>query len=278
MAILVATSSTSAAVPVAGKTAAVATTANSARRNVSTGTRVRRSSMGAQLQDNVHVAQAPPQPTAARAASRCGADAATTVALCQHRDGTVASAPITHTTTTSRPVCGRADSATTPPAVSMTAAASWVGATARRTCRTGSVACGRVSSHRPKAALATAAHKQSTPAISMRHTIRAAPAVRRMGRPPGARHRPGDDGYPGSPRSWDGAGGWGRPGAVGGGVGVGGPGRLTLKPLTIASVASAVATTWSTLVITDNVTRYLSGPAVAMMWRRDVLSVIEFSR
>src|SRR5258705_7267912 len=112
MAILVATSSTSAAVPVAGNTAAVATTANGARRNVSTGTRVSRSSMRAQLQDNVHVAQAPPQPTAARAASRCGADAATTLALCQHPAATVASAPITHTTTTSSPV---AAPARTPP-------------------------------------------------------------------------------------------------------------------------------------------------------------------
>jgi hypothetical protein len=51
-----------------------------------------------------------------------------------------------------------------------------------------------------------------------------------------------------------------------------------LKPRTIASVAGAAATTWSTLVVTASDTRYLSGPAVAMMWRREVFSVMEFSR
>ena len=148
----------------------------------------------AELHDKVHVAQAPPQPTApdGRCASvLCAADAATTLALCQHPAATVATAPATHTTTTSTPVCGRADSATTPPAVSMTAAASWVGATARRTCRTGSVARGRVSSHTPSPAVATAAHKQSTAAISMRHTIRAPDTVRRMGPSPERQASPG---------------------------------------------------------------------------------------
>src|SRR3954467_12219961 len=98
------------------------------------------------------------------------------------------------------------------------------------------------------------------------------------GRPPSARLRPGDDDYPVCPSSCGTAGNWGRPGTVACGAGVGGPGRLTLKPFTIASVASAAATTWSTLVVTASDTRYLSGPAAAMMLRRDVFSVIEFSR
>src|SRR3954465_15396235 len=105
-----------------------------------------------------------------------------------------------------------------------------------------------------------AAHKQSTAAISMRHTIRARYRSCRVGRPPGARLRPGDDAYPGSPRSCGTPGTCGAPGAGAGAggaaAGVAGAGRPTLKPLMIASVASAAATTWSTLVVTDNVTRY----------------------
>src|SRR3954465_12693060 len=98
------------------------------------------------------------------------------------------------------------------------------------------------------------------------------------GRPPGARLRPGDDDYPVCPRSCGTAGIWGRPGPAACGAGVGGPGRLPLKPLTIASVASAAATTWSTLVVTASDTRYLSGPAAAMTLRLDVFSVMLFSR
>ena len=51
-----------------------------------------------------------------------------------------------------------------------------------------------------------------------------------------------------------------------------------MKPLTIASVASAEATTWSTLVVTDSVTKYLSGPEFAITCRREVFSVRELSR
>ena len=46
----------------------------------------------------MHVAQAPPQ-----AADAARALAATTLALCQHPAATVATAPTTHTTTTSKP-------------------------------------------------------------------------------------------------------------------------------------------------------------------------------
>src|ERR1700704_452344 len=120
MAILVATDSMSANVALAGNTAASATTVNSASKKVSPGTpasegrtRGSRCSTRAQLQDNVHVAQAPPQPTGAscRAPVLCAADAATALALCQHPAATVLTAPITHTTMTTKPVCGRADSA-----------------------------------------------------------------------------------------------------------------------------------------------------------------------
>jgi hypothetical protein len=55
------------------------------------------------------------------------------LALCQHPAATVLIAPITQTTTTSKPVCGRDDNATAPPAASITAAANCVGATPRRT-------------------------------------------------------------------------------------------------------------------------------------------------
>ena len=62
--------------------------------------------------------------------------ATTNLALCQQPAATVATAPTTHTITTTKPVPGWDDSATTPATVNIAAAASWVGATARRTCRT----------------------------------------------------------------------------------------------------------------------------------------------
>ena len=60
-----------------------------------------------------------------------------------------------------------ATSATVPPAASITAAANWVGATARSTWRTGSSGRGRASDHSPDAAVTAAAHRHSTAAISM---------------------------------------------------------------------------------------------------------------
>ena len=202
------------------------------------------------------------------------------------RDG--ATAPTTHTTTTTSAVSGCGSTA--PPRrrrVSIAAAASWVGATARRTWRTGSADAG--TGQQPHAEAggrdggAQAEHRGEEHAP---HNTR--PARPRMGVPPGARLRPGDDGLSRQSQELRGA-GWprplgsqllgtggaaGRPGAGGVGAGVGGPGTLTLKPLTIASVAPAAATTWSTLVVTASDTRYLSGPTVAMTWRRDVFSVI----
>jgi hypothetical protein len=46
----------------------------------------------------------------------------------------------------------------------------------------------------------------------------------------------------------------------------------------MASVAEPAATdTWA-LVVTDSDTRYLSRPDVAMVWRREVFSVMLFCR
>ena len=64
--------------------------------------------------------------------------AARTAALCHEPAATVPRAPTTHThDDRQRRCCGVAASATAPPAASMTAAASWVGATARSTWRGG---------------------------------------------------------------------------------------------------------------------------------------------
>jgi hypothetical protein len=56
------------------------------------------------------------------------------------------------------------------------------------------------------------------------------------------------------------------------------PGGPTRNPLTIASVAGASATAVAASVVTANDTKYLSGPEVTMTWRREVLSVMSFSR
>ncbi len=56
------------------------------------------------------------------------------------------------------------------------------------------------------------------------------------------------------------------------------PGAATRNPLTMASVAGASVTACAAAVVTVNDTRYLSAPEVARTWRREVLSVISFSR
>ena len=102
------------------------------------------------LQDSVQVAQAPPQPPAAagvlraRRPRRPWRSASSRPRRCRPRRRRTRSPRRS-------PVCGGADSATTPPAASITAAASWVGATARSTWRTESPERGRVSSHTPSA-------------------------------------------------------------------------------------------------------------------------------
>jgi hypothetical protein len=96
----------------------------------------------------------------------------TTFALCQHPAATVPIAPATHTTRTSSATLGRADSATTPPAASITAAASWVGATARNTCCTKSSEGLRTNDHTPSAAVTTAAHRLNRAGTSMGFRIR----------------------------------------------------------------------------------------------------------
>ena len=69
-------------------------------------------------------------------------------------------------------------------------------------------------------------------------------------------------------------------GSAAGAAGAGGAasGEATLNPLTMASVAEPVATDTCALVVTDRDTRYLSGPDVAMRWRREVFSVMLFCR
>ena len=86
---------------------------------------------------------------------------------------------------------------------------------------------------------------------------------------------------PGGPAS---AGRGGAAGSVGAAAGAAGAvattaaGSATRKPLTIASVALAAATAWLAAVVTDSVTRYRSGPAAAITWRRDVLRIMSFCR
>jgi hypothetical protein len=58
-------------------------------------------------------------------------------------------------------------SATAPPAASITAAASCGGASVRVTTRVVSGATDRDNDHKPRAAMTTAAHTHSTPAMSM---------------------------------------------------------------------------------------------------------------
>src|SRR5689334_18252130 len=125
---------------------------------------------------------------------------------------------------------------------------------------------GRVSDQTPSAAVTNATPRHNTAATITSHEDTASVAGRR---PPGARLRPGDDAaQPCSPSSCGagataaGAAGAGGAGAAGtGGAPSGAPGAgaadgtLTLKPLMIASVASAAATTWSTLVVTASETR-----------------------
>ena len=124
----------------------------------------------------MQVAQAPPPQPAEAAPHADGAPAAATtnLALCQQPAETVATAPITQTITTNNAVWGRDDNATTPATANIAAAASCVGATARRTRRTTSPERGRDSVHPPSAAVAAAAHKQPTAAKSMRPTLRVA--------------------------------------------------------------------------------------------------------
>src|SRR5271154_6804970 len=88
-------------------------------------------------------------------------------ALCQDPAASVPRAPATQTISTIRAVCGAATSATTPPAVSITAAASCVGAIARSATCVVSMAWLCESDQVPNPADATAAHTQSTPAINM---------------------------------------------------------------------------------------------------------------
>jgi hypothetical protein len=63
----------------------------------------------------------------------------------------------------------------------MAAAANWVGATVRSTCRTGSLDRGRVNNHSPSPAVTAAAHRHSTAAISMGDTILARRRVGGLG-------------------------------------------------------------------------------------------------
>jgi hypothetical protein len=73
----------------------------------------------------VQVAQAPPlQPAVGPQADAAPALAATNLALCQQPAATVAIAPATQTITTTSPVSGCEDKATTPATVNIAAAAS----------------------------------------------------------------------------------------------------------------------------------------------------------
>ena len=67
-------------------------------------------------------------------------------------------------------------------------------------------------------------------------------------------------------------------GAAGAVVATTAAGSATRKPLTMASVALAAATAWLAAVVTDSVTRYRSGPVVAITCRRDVLRIMSFCR
>ena len=55
-------------------------------------------------------------------------------------------------------------------------------------------------------------------------------------------------------------------------------GAVTRNPLMIPSVALAVATAWLAAVVTVSVTRYRSEPDYAITLRREVFSVMSFSR
>lgn len=70
-------------------------------------------------------------------------------------------------TTVSTAACRGTAKAADPPAASMTAAASCVGAIERANCREAPDAAGRDNDHSPSAEQTVAAHTQSTPAISM---------------------------------------------------------------------------------------------------------------
>ncbi|GJO47354.1 hypothetical protein NJB1604_28640 [Mycobacterium marinum] len=118
----------------------------------------------AQWQESVQPAQEPLQEASSGIAStRLSANRA----LCHEPAASVPNAPATHTINTTKAVCGEAASATTPPALNMTAAASWVGAIARNASWVESVTSARASDHAPNRADAAAAHMQSTPAIIM---------------------------------------------------------------------------------------------------------------
>ena len=178
--------------------------------------------------DRVHVAQAPPHSRRPHAGAWRARDDLGALPAAR-RDG--AHRADTHTTTTSTPVCGRVDSATTPPAASITAAASWVGATARSTWRTGSSAGAGQQPHAERGGRGGGA-QTSTAAISMGHTIRGV--------------RPAGWASPGCPgatsiRAIQRASGWRADGdnrrRQGGRRRGRRAGTLTLKPLTIASVA-----------------------------------------
>src|SRR6185312_16453605 len=83
----------------------------------------------------------------------------------------------------SRPTDAWLDSATTPPAASITAAASCVGATVRNTACGPAAATGRANARAPRTAEAAAAHRHSTPAMSMGSQYESArPRADRAGR------------------------------------------------------------------------------------------------
>jgi hypothetical protein len=113
----------------------------------------------------VQVAQPPPQ--FAVAASRRSAYRA----LCNEPTATVPTAPAmhtaTHTPTSGSAVSRGAAKAAAPPAASITAAANCGGASARVVTRAVSGATDRDNDHKPRTAVTTAAHTQSTPAMSM---------------------------------------------------------------------------------------------------------------
>lgn len=73
------------------------------------------------------------------------------------------------------PICDGAVSAATPPATSMTAAATCVGATARSTRSFTSMPPRRASVHHPEPPIRTASNRLSTAPITMKLTIRAGP-------------------------------------------------------------------------------------------------------
>ena len=182
----------------------------------------------------MHDAQAPAQP-ASVAAAACAAWATDLRALlAAGRDGADRADDAHDERQHGRP-CAGPTARRRRAAASITAAASWVGATARSTWPTESAECGRPVTTGPAAAVATAAQRHSTAAISMRLTIRGRRRAAPLARLTGVARRRGTGGAAG-PRA---AGAAGRRGAAGGG---GASGEPTWKPLTIASVASPAAT------------------------------------